>query len=65
MELVSKFDALQYEFKLQSDAITGRSLFVYLEDKLIVTLNRFVVPEFELRAIYKSALPLADRASFL
>ena len=55
MELVSKFDALQYEFKLQSDAITGRSLFVYLEDKSIVTLNRFAVPE--LRPIYKSALP--------
>ena len=58
MELVTKFDALLYDSRLQLVAVTGLLPFVYLEDKSIVTLYRFVLPEFELRAIYKSSLPL-------
>jgi hypothetical protein len=47
VELVAKFDALLYESKMQLDAVTGLPPFVYLEDKSIVTLYRFGVPEFE------------------
>ena len=43
---------------LQLVADTVLPPLVYLVDKSIVTLNLFGVPEFELRLIYKSELPL-------
>ena len=51
VELITLFDSLLYDSRLQLVAVTGLPSFVYLEDKSIVTLYLFVVPEFELRAI--------------
>ena len=46
VELVAKFDALEYPFKSQLVDVTKLPLFEYLEDKSIVILNLFVEPEF-------------------